>query len=278
MTKIQLDSGPPASSLPYNRSIPLYYQLGRLLRMKMEAGTVSSNGRLPTEATLCREFGVSRTTIRQALSLLKNQGLLWSRRGAGTFVSGRIVRHPIVRASGDPLHHGLGTRVQVLSLDIVRAPAYVTDFLKLLPDLDILRVIRVHRVGRVRLSVVVTYLPPNLASLITRRELQRSTLHEVLWRKCGLTLGRSVHTIQVQRADEMVARLLEIALMDPVLHIRAEGYLTNGRPIRLTDNFFNEAYQYTTQMRWTKPEPLASGPTREVSHRTSRQIAERRRP
>jgi GntR family transcriptional regulator len=218
---------------------------------------MSGDGRLPSEAALCNEFAASRTTIRQALGVLKSQGLLKSRRGAGTFMVGASVRRPIVRASGDPLHHGLGTRVQVLSLDTIPSPAYVSDFLRLRPKSDVFRVIRVHRIGRVPLSVVVTYLPPNLKPAIKRSGLYHASLHEILWRKCGLKLGRSVHIIRAQGADEVIARLLEIPLMDPVLHIRAEGYLANGQPIRLTENFFSEDYQYATQIQWARPKSSA---------------------
>ncbi len=265
------------SQLPYNPSVPLYYQLSHLVRMRIEAGTISSNGRLPSEQALCREFGVSRTTIRQALAVLKARGLLSGRRGAGTFVSEGPGPGLVVRASGDPLHHGLGTKVQIASIETTAAPARVADFLQLPPESPVLRVVRRHRLGGAPLSVVITYLPSDFAPVVTRANLLRTSLHELLWRQRGLALGRSVHTLRVQRADETIAPLLGVPLMDPVLYIESKGYLDTGQPIRLTDNFFREdGYQYTAEMLWTKPGAAARDGRHTTSGRRRRATAERR--
>ena len=265
--------------LPYNPSVPLYYQVSRLLRMRIEAGTISKDGRLPSELVLCRESGVSRTTLRQALGLLKTQGILNGRRGVGNFVLGGAAPGRMVRASGDPLHHGLGTRVRVVSIDHVPAPDRVSGFLRLPQASAVLRAIRVHMTGRAPLSVVITYLPPDLAQGITRSNLLRTSLQEILWRAHGLALARSVHTIRVQRADETIAPLLEVPLMDPVLHIQSENYLDSGRPIRFTDNYFREdRYQYTAEMLWRKPGGAAAAGQRRVPGQTPRQGEGRRKP
>ena len=59
--------------------MPRYHQIARLLRQRAAAGPAGF-----TEHGLCAEFGVSRTTIRQALELLKRDGMLRSRRGVGS--------------------------------------------------------------------------------------------------------------------------------------------------------------------------------------------------
>ena len=73
------------AALPFHDSIPLYHQIAQVLRQRAAQG---ADGGLATEQALCAEFGVSRTTIRQALASLKREGLLQSRRGVGT----RLVR------------------------------------------------------------------------------------------------------------------------------------------------------------------------------------------
>lgn len=239
--------------LPYNPAVPLYYQLAQLLRSRM-TGRASGDGRLPSEHALCLEFGVSRTTIRQALAFLKTQGLLASRRGVGTFVSGAPEGEARTEATGDPLHHGLGTTIRVISIERVAPPARVRELLGSAAEPDVLRIVRVHHLGGAPLSVVVTYIPRSLASAFTRRALRRASIYDILWRAQGLRIGKSVHTVRVARADEHVAPLLGVPLMDPVLHIRSEGYLEDGRPIRLTDNYFREGrYQYTAEMFWNQP-------------------------
>jgi GntR family transcriptional regulator len=72
------------STYTANASVPMYHQIAQVLRRRLEAGDLGATGQLATEHELCEEFGVSRTTVRHALSYLKREGLLSSRRGVGT--------------------------------------------------------------------------------------------------------------------------------------------------------------------------------------------------
>jgi GntR family transcriptional regulator len=63
---------------------PLYEQLAAILRGRIEAGSITS--RLPSETTLCQEFGISRITARKAIEVLVNKGLVQVSHGRGTFV------------------------------------------------------------------------------------------------------------------------------------------------------------------------------------------------
>jgi DNA-binding GntR family transcriptional regulator len=237
-------------SIPFHSAIPRYHQIARLLRQRMAAG---APGGL-TEQALCDEFGVSRTTIRQALAELKREGLLRSRRGVGTqLVRAERAQRPYTRSSGDPLHAALGTRPRVLSIAKVPPPPEVADFLKT-DEASILRIDRLHELDGAPLSLVISYLPGFVAKGIDKAALRNKTLHELLWERFGLLQKKSMHTISIARADGAIASQLGIALTEPVLHIRSRAHLDNGRPIRWTDNYFREdRYQYAAEMNWTKP-------------------------
>lgn len=71
-----------------NTTNPLYMQLRERLRGDLAAGVFRSGDRLPGEHALCQQYGVSRTTVRQALAELVAEGLLVAVRGKGTFVAG----------------------------------------------------------------------------------------------------------------------------------------------------------------------------------------------
>jgi DNA-binding GntR family transcriptional regulator len=65
---------------------PLYHQVATALREEIVSGVFPVGSRLPTEDKLCQRFSVSRYTVREALRLLREDGLVASRRGAGTAV------------------------------------------------------------------------------------------------------------------------------------------------------------------------------------------------
>lgn len=74
---------PVSTQLPQ----PLYVQIRENLRKEILEGTYAPHARLPSEKSLMDQFGVSRITIRQALSDLHNEGLVFSAQGKGTYVS-----------------------------------------------------------------------------------------------------------------------------------------------------------------------------------------------
>jgi GntR family transcriptional regulator len=65
---------------------PLYQQLASVLREQIRAGELPPGARIPTEAQLADRYDASRNTIRLALDVLRNEGLITSRQGRGNFV------------------------------------------------------------------------------------------------------------------------------------------------------------------------------------------------
>ncbi len=67
--------------------IPLYYQLKLHFKEQMESGDLHPGDRLPTEMELCEQFDISRAPVRQALTELAREGMIYRRAGQGTFVA-----------------------------------------------------------------------------------------------------------------------------------------------------------------------------------------------
>ena len=77
--------------------VPRYLQIAEALRRRLTGGAPDRPARLPSEPTLASEFRVSRETLREALALLRDEGLIYSRVGLGTFAS--------------PGHRAVGVRI-----------------------------------------------------------------------------------------------------------------------------------------------------------------------
>jgi DNA-binding GntR family transcriptional regulator len=241
---------PPARVALFATSVPFHHQIAQVLRGRIDSG---SWGHGVTEQALCEEFGVSRTTVRHALGSLKHEGLLHSRRGVGTHGVPRAGPTRLVRGSGDPLHGAIATKPRVVSSGKGGAPPEVAAFFGLAPGAPVLRVVRLHDLDGAPLSVVVSYLPAEIAARLTRAALRGPT-HEMLWQRFALKQKRSMHALRVARADPMVASLLGIGLAEPVLRVQSSVYLDDDRPIRWTENFFREdRYEYHAEMEWPDP-------------------------
>ena len=78
----------------YDRSrVPLYLQVASVMRQRINSARWVEGERISTLEELEQEFGVARVTIRQAIELLRVEGLLQAQQGRGTFVSGKAVNN-----------------------------------------------------------------------------------------------------------------------------------------------------------------------------------------
>ncbi|ANN68176.1 GntR family transcriptional regulator [Bordetella bronchialis] len=240
--------------------VPIYHQIAQVLRRRIQAGEWGQGNQLATEQALCREFGVSRTTVRHALSQLKREGLLSSQRGVGTRRVGEPTRTKYVSNLSDPLHASLDSDPRVISSEMVPARGAIAAFLGMAEGEPIFKLIRVHYLDNEPLSVVESYLPAIMQGAID--QFPHRSLHDIMWNDFDLRVAKSVHTVAVSRAETHVANLLHIGLGDPVMHVQASTYLQDGRPIRWTDNFFREdRYQYTAEFFWEPPQSAAAEPS-----------------
>ncbi len=73
-------------ALERSNPLPLYYQLKEVLRQQIQAGHLAPHTAIPSEPELVTRYQVSRATVRQALTELVNEGLLYRQHGKGTFV------------------------------------------------------------------------------------------------------------------------------------------------------------------------------------------------
>ena len=76
--------------------IPLYYQVKQIILDEINNEGVKAGDAIPTEKTFCDIYGISRTTIRQAISELVNEGYLYRVKSKGTFVSQPKVKTDLV--------------------------------------------------------------------------------------------------------------------------------------------------------------------------------------
>ena len=78
-----LDRSP---SIDRNSGKPAYAQLAGILRHRVAAGALRPGDQLPSESQLCERYGVSPMTVRRAINLLVDQGVIIAEQGRGTFV------------------------------------------------------------------------------------------------------------------------------------------------------------------------------------------------
>ena len=89
--------------LSTDAGVPLHRQLFLVLHDEIDRGVIAPGDALPTEQTLCDQFGVSRITVRRALADLAEQGYIERRQGVGSFVREHAPSEPV---SAGRSYHG----------------------------------------------------------------------------------------------------------------------------------------------------------------------------
>ena len=210
------------------------HQVAAVLRQQVLQGRFS-DGVLPSETDLVAEFDATRNTVREALDLLRADGLVERRPGIGTVVCGRKHPHGLDQLQGlAETFDGLGTvRNEVRTLTLMRPPAAVRHQLRLGPDDDVVYVERLRRLDGVPVSLDLTYLVPDLGQQLLGRDLADQDIFVLLEEVSGQRLGHADLVVESVSADAHSAAVLDTTRGAALLMLERLTHLEDGRPVDL---------------------------------------------
>jgi GntR family transcriptional regulator len=198
------------------RNGTLYAQIGNVMRQRIRSGRWPAGRQIPTLDALEREFAVARVTLRQALSLLEAEGLIWRRRGLGTFVTERAAAGWFkLETSRERLVHSLEgnwSRLIAVSPDEVAAPLEPGDG-DPAPSYRHMR--RVHGSGDEPYAVVDMHLDHRLYELAPQR-FDSEMIIPVLDSLPQIEIADIRQTFTLGSADGEVAQHLSVPIGSPI--------------------------------------------------------------
>lgn len=241
-------------------AVPLYYQLGSVLREKIQSGHFAAGDRIPTEAELAAEYGVSRITVRQALSALEEEGLIRREAGRGTFVSEQRRFTGAMQVEGsldDLITMALTTSVRLIDLRSVRATPQQAELLQLPVGSPLLRCTRLRFQHEQPFAYVVNLLPQEVGRRIKRAEWRKGSVLMALER-LGCHAQDALQTVRAALADATLARLLKTRIGAPLLSVQRVVRSPDGRPIECTHTSYrSDIYSLSVHLAHTREHPKA---------------------
>lgn len=199
--------------------------LGQMVRnhvlTKIESGEWADGARIPSEAQLVEQLGVSRMTVHIALRDLSAEGVLVRRQGAGTFVAPRRSQSTFLELHN--IHAEIEARgnrhtTEVLKLETVFSDLAIATELNIPPGSDVFHSVLLHRENNRPLQIEDRYVNPRFSPDYMDQDFTRITPNEHLM--AAGPLEEVEHVIQAVAADETTRALLEMAPGDPVLLLR----------------------------------------------------------
>jgi GntR family transcriptional regulator len=209
-------------------------QVADVLRRQVLYGEFRS-GALPAEADLVREFGTSRNTVRDALDLLRAEGLVERCPGVGTLAVAEKYPHGLERLLGlaETLReHGEVTN-EVRTTGLIAPSREISSRLRLPADEPVVYVERIRRLNGLPLSLDLTYVARDLGEPLLGEDLARNDIFVLLERIAGQPLGTAEVTIEAVNADPHSAATLDAPRGTALLMLERLTHLADGRPVDL---------------------------------------------
>jgi GntR family transcriptional regulator len=230
-------------------SIPLYYQLFRLLERFTAERHLHPGDRFPSEEAIASAFNVSRPTANRATRELLDRGWLHRERGRGTFVAqGSYVELALLSdelslSSQFRGRHRLTSRT--ISCRQVRAPQAVSDALTLPPNEAVLELRRLRCVDERPILVGDTYLQASRFPGFSGENLVDGSLFETLRVNYHVPVCRCERWLEAfDVLSQDVADLLQIPLLAPILLVRGLAYTKDGDAVACMTGHVREGISF----------------------------------
>jgi GntR family transcriptional regulator len=204
-----------------------------VLRQQIHAGAYPDG--LPPENELAAEFFVSRNTIREALTILKNEGLIERGPKVGTHVARRKYDHGLDALLGlkETFKNFGEVRNEVRAAMPVTAPPSVASRLRLKPGEPAVFVERLRYLGDLPLSLDLTYLTPDIGSEILCHPLETNDLFALIEQVSGQRLGSASLAVEAITADAHSAATLQVPVGAALLMLERLTSLEDSKPVDL---------------------------------------------
>lgn len=203
---------------------PRYQEIAAALIKSIARGRHPVGRLLPTEAELCAVFEAGRHTVREALRILTDKGMIVRRRGAGTMVIAaeppNLFTHSVVSMS-EWLRYPTDTYRATVEAGAVIADRKLAALLKCEPEKKWFRISSIRRSAQIEapLGWAEIYVLPKYAEVATRSDHGRTPVHQQIEKMYGESVEHAQLEIFASSIPARLARPLKVKPGSPALTV-----------------------------------------------------------
>lgn len=215
-----------------------YNEIANTLKERIVDGEYPENSLMPKMETFMYEFKTSRVTVRKAIQLLIDEGIVYTEQGSGTYVCGNL-RHDeplpttLAGSLGTTYQRTEPVSSQVLRFDIRFPSEKERTLLQLSDNSPVYDIKRIRLAGNRALSIESSIMPYELVPGISKDVLKKS-IYNYIRNELHLIIGTAQRVILASKADKLDVKTFKIKLGDPVLETNQLVFLDDGRPFDLS--------------------------------------------
>lgn len=224
----------PLETINRQSKFPYYQQLYTILRGKISRGEWKPGDLIPTENEMIETYQVSRSTVRQVLDILVNEGLIYRERGRGSFIAQLTLEQSMTRIvsfTEDMHQRGLEPSTRVLSARLIPASKDIAERLQVPIGEPLACVERLRLADSKPMSIEESYLVHRFCPDVLQHDYARQPLREILERDYSIRLVNAKQVIRAIPAPTNLAEFLEVHPRSPLLFIERLSFSQTGIPI-----------------------------------------------
>ncbi|AWN18888.1 GntR family transcriptional regulator [Streptococcus sobrinus] len=209
--------------------LPAYIRIHDAIKNEIDQGIWKIGSRLPSERDLSDQFEVSRMTLRQAITLLVDEGILERRVGSGTYVASQRVQEKIrgttsfteiIKAQGKE------PSSKLISYERTYPNEQEIRHLEVTPKSYIIRMERVRYADKIPVVYEVTSIPEKLIRNFKREEVTNHFFQTLT--ENGYIIGKSQQIISAKIVDPQTTKELAVEQGHAILSLTQTSYLEDG--------------------------------------------------
>lgn len=230
-----------------NQSLHAYIK--EELQNRIKTNFYKVGEQIPTELELCKDFNVSRTTVRTALNQLAQEGYLIRQQGKGTYVAEQKVKQSlsqtVKRYSDQIAVQGKVAEIKLLSINVIPASEFLVHALNIKANAPVQRIERVRKVNGEPTQYEIAYVPWDTAPGILKEHAETS-LFASLKEHFGVHIAKTTETMEITLADEQTSEHLNCKEGLPCFYIETITEDEKGQIVE-----FSKAYARGDKMNFT---------------------------
>lgn len=208
---------------------PRYQQLAKTLSNEIASGMYPVGELLPTEFQLACKFGASRSTVRQALRQLSDNGMISARAGVGTrVISARPASQyrQVMQSLSDVRQYAADTKLEFLTTEVRTVDAAEQEFLDARPGEEWLHATGVRRVhpDQPPVCFVEIFFHPFFRAIQGLEHCTEAPVYTLIEQQFGEEILEVRHQLKAERLPRRLAKLLDANTGSPTLVVYAQYF------------------------------------------------------
>jgi len=230
------------------KEAPKYVVVANRLRQQILEKEYQINDQLPQETAIAKTLNVSRITVRKALDILVEEGLIYRIQGSGTFVKDNQVGDGVTNKQSLDIFDFDKYQVKLLNFGVSKPDEKVMDQMNINQFDLTYEIERLIMDGNTPIAFQNIYMPVKIIQGMQMDSLMGS-IYDFIEKELDLNVESAIRTISSEISNNEMSAMLDIKAPEPLLTIEQRSFLNNGQ-------IFEYAYTYIRSSKFSLHESI----------------------